>query len=162
MPGVIVESLWPAWHAVQQRDDIGRLIAAAHSGDYDERLDGAGLSGAELAFKRAGWSNARRAGRAAPTLGPLERWLKWIDVILGSLIAVIGAGEGLEELKEGFEAELEDLDDGTWNDAAPHGRALVPHEWSAQSPRDDLVARPQQADDGSGRKCQRPVPEVLL
>ncbi|NEW37900.1 hypothetical protein GV794_12000 [Nocardia cyriacigeorgica] len=112
MPGVIVESLWPAWHAVQQRDDIGRLIAAVNSGDYDERLDGAGLSGAELAFKRAGWSNARGAGRAAPAPGPLKRWLRWIDVILGSLIAVIGAGEGLKELKEGFEAELDDIEEG--------------------------------------------------
>ncbi|MFE3445156.1 hypothetical protein ACFXNW_19170 [Nocardia sp. NPDC059180] len=117
-PGTVVQSLWPAWNAVQQRGDIGRLIAAVRSADYDERLDEAGLSGPELAFKREGWRNARQAGLQAPSLRPLKRWLKWIDVILGSLIAVIGAGEGLKELKEGFEAELEDIEEGAQADGS--------------------------------------------
>ncbi|TQM30595.1 hypothetical protein [Nocardia bhagyanarayanae] len=111
MPGTLVESLWPAWRAVQQREEIGRLIAAVQSRDYDQRLDEAGLSGPELAFKRAGWSDARETARSTPSLRPLKRWIKWIDVLLGSLLAAIGVGEGVKELKEGVEAELDASDE---------------------------------------------------
>ncbi|MFC9876246.1 hypothetical protein [Nocardia salmonicida] len=107
MDNSVVEALGPAWLAVQQRNEIAQLIEAVRREAYDEGLDKAGLSGPELAFKRAGWDNARQTALNTPTLRPLKRWLKWIDVILGSLLSVIGVGEGLKELKEGVEAELE-------------------------------------------------------
>lgn len=87
------------------------MAEAVEGGQYDDELDQAGLSGPELDFKLAGLGAARAAGRTAPTRRPLRRWLKWIDVILGSLLAVTGIGEGVKELKEGVEAELEGGDE---------------------------------------------------
>lgn len=102
----VAERLWPAWDAVQQRGDFGALASAIKDGRYDDGLDQVGLSGPELDYKLAGLEAARDAGRNRRTPRWLRRWLKWIDVILGTLLAVIGVGEGIRELKEGVEAEL--------------------------------------------------------
>lgn len=103
----VVERLWPAWEAVQARDELQDLAVKVASVEYDVGLDQAGLSGPELDFKLAGLSAAREAGLATPTPRWLKRWLRRIDLILGSLLAVIGVGESVKELKEGVEAELE-------------------------------------------------------
>jgi hypothetical protein len=49
-----------------------------------------------------------RLGRlgAKGSLPPLTRWLKWMDVFLGSLLSSVGVGQAVTELKGGVEAEL--------------------------------------------------------
>jgi hypothetical protein len=128
----VYKGLWPAWEALLARGEFEGLREAVASGDYDERLERVGLSGPELDFKLAGYETARAAGREKraprPSRGwrrwldvilgskasrgmraprPLRPWLRWIDVILGSLLSAVGVGEGIKELKEGVEAELD-------------------------------------------------------
>lgn len=110
LPSHVNESLWPAWRALEERNEFGALREAIQDGRYDDRLDRAGLSGPELDFKLAGFDNARDVGRQ--TRAP--RWLKWIDVILGSLLSALGIGEGIKELKEGVEAEMEPKEGQEW------------------------------------------------
>ena len=97
----VADRLWPAWQAVQERDEFEVLRQAIESTEYDDGLDRAGLSGAELDFKLAGVDTARTSALETPTPQRLKRLLAWLDVVLGSLLAVIGAGEGIKELKEG-------------------------------------------------------------
>ena len=103
----VSESLWLAWDAIQQRGEFELLVGAIEGRGYDDELDRAGLSGPELDFKLAGLDAARRAARDNSAPRWLKRWLKWIDVILGSLLAATGIGESIKEIKEGVEAELE-------------------------------------------------------
>jgi hypothetical protein len=107
----VAERLWPAWQALEDRDEFGQLRRAVELQDYDVQLDRVGLSGPELEFKLAGVDSARGAGRENPTPRRLKKWLRWIDVLLGSLLAAVGAGEAIKELKEGIEAELEPGDE---------------------------------------------------
>jgi hypothetical protein len=107
----VADYLWLAWHAVQARGEFERLVDAIEGRDYDDELDRAGLSGPELDFKLSGLEAAREAGRETQAPRWLKRWLKWIDVILGSLLAATGVGESIKEIKEGVEAELEPHDE---------------------------------------------------
>ncbi|MFN8113185.1 MAG: hypothetical protein U0R51_08290 [Solirubrobacterales bacterium] len=110
----VYDRLWPAWEAALARNDIDVMEMRIGSGEYDEELDRAGLSGPELEFKLTGYEAARASarestqGRPAPRL--FKRWLGWLDVVLGSLVSVLGAGEALKELKEGVETEVGSAD----------------------------------------------------
>ncbi len=107
----VQEQLWPAWEALEHRREFEALRDAIESREYDARLDRVGLSGPELQYKLTGLEVARAAGREQRTPRLFKRWLKWLDVILGSLLSAIGIGEGIKELKEGVEAELEQHDE---------------------------------------------------
>jgi hypothetical protein len=105
----VAELLWPAWAALESRNEFGDLRVAIESREYDRRLDNVGLSGPELAVKLAGVEAARTTCLESrkPSRPLLRRWLKWLDVTLGSLLSAVGVGEGIKEIKEGIEAELE-------------------------------------------------------
>lgn len=103
----VADRLGPAWDALEARGEFAELRDRIANREYDERLDRAGLSGPELEFKLAGVEAARTAGRERRSQRLLKRWLGWLDVILGSLLSALGVGEGIKELKEGVEAELE-------------------------------------------------------
>ena len=102
----VSERLWPAWETLRQRGEFENLEAAVTDADFDV-LARAGLMGPELEFKLAGVRTAREAARRLPVPRGLRKLLKWTDVILGSILAAVGAGEAIKEIKEGVEAELD-------------------------------------------------------
>lgn len=77
----------------------------------DDRLRWAGLTDADLELKLAGYDLAQRRFSASPTRRILKSLLRWANVILGSLVAAIGAGEALKEFKESIEAGVADIED---------------------------------------------------
>lgn len=69
----------------------------------ENSLRDAGLSGPQLTAKLNWLNNAWWAFRLRGTVPLLKKVLEWIDLILGSLVAVIPAAEPLKELKEAIE-----------------------------------------------------------
>lgn len=122
----VYDRLWPAWEAALARNEIDVMEMRIGSGEYDEELDRAGLSGPEPEFKLSGYESARvRARESTPGSPPprlFRRWLGWLDVLLGSLVAVRGVGEALKELKEGVETEVDSADSSKPRDIFPPRR----------------------------------------
>lgn len=71
------------------------------------KLEAAGLTGAQLDLKLAGFERAlenwRTNGHTPALLGKV---LNWINTLLKSLISVLPGGEALKEFKESIENEL--------------------------------------------------------
>lgn len=74
-------------------------------------LRNAGLAGASLDLKLHGHERAQRRFRASPSRRFLRPVFRWANVILGSLVAALGVGEALKELKETVEAGVDDQED---------------------------------------------------
>jgi hypothetical protein len=108
----VAERLWPAWEALEARNEFGALRDAIESRDYDRQLDRAGLSGPELDFKLAGVDAASSAARERRSPRLLRRLLNWLELILDSLLSATGIGEGIKELKEGVKSDLEPEPEG--------------------------------------------------
>jgi hypothetical protein len=77
----------------------------------ETRLGAAGLLSPHLDLKLAGYSRAERRFRASPAKRLLKSVLRWANVLLGSIVVAVGAGEALKELKEAIEAGVEDQED---------------------------------------------------
>jgi hypothetical protein len=90
----------------EDADDEREAIAA-----LDQRLDSAGLSGADLELKLHGYDRAHAIFVQSPSRRLLKSVLRWANVLLGSLVSALGAGEALKELKEAVEAGVEDRED---------------------------------------------------
>jgi hypothetical protein len=75
------------------------------------RLTQAGLIGASLDLKLRGYDRARRRFTASPGRRALRIVLRWINVLLGSIVWALGTGELLKEFKEAIEAGVEDQKD---------------------------------------------------
>jgi hypothetical protein len=78
-----------------------------------EGLEGAGLTGNQLFMKLLGYVRARNAFRRRGGIQTLQRLLKWMNSLLGSLAGVPGLGtlvEPIKELKEAIENMLEDIE----------------------------------------------------
>jgi hypothetical protein len=99
-----------SWEELKQRpflmtmnEQLDTPMAARHLAD-------AGLAGAQLSFKLAGWRRALADWFDARTAGALRRALRWANVVLGSLGEAL-TGPGLEvfkEFKEGTELILDE------------------------------------------------------
>jgi len=78
------------------------------------RLEQFGLTGANLRAKLAGWGRAfaRLSENGAPVLAFFRSAFRWANTILGSIIAALGIGEALKELKEAAENSYEDAAEG--------------------------------------------------
>jgi hypothetical protein len=77
----------------------------------ETRLGAAGLLSPDLDLKLAGYSRAESRFRVSPAKRLLKSALRWANVLLGSIVVVVGAGEALKELKEAIEAGVEDQED---------------------------------------------------
>ncbi|HWM63841.1 MAG TPA: hypothetical protein VNP96_07630 [Solirubrobacterales bacterium] len=108
LPPLVAERLQPAWESLQERGEFDALQATIISGEHDAALSQAGLSGPELMFKLAGVQEARQEASRLRTPRAFRKLLKWLNVPLKSLLAAIGLGEGINELKEGLEIELDE------------------------------------------------------
>lgn len=101
-----------AWEDLQRQKLLADIEHAIASGNADEAIERHALTGQHLRFKLALIDEAREdittAGRPTPRL--LRRLLKRINVPLKSLLAAVGAGEAMQELKEGLENELEEAE----------------------------------------------------
>jgi hypothetical protein len=84
------------------------------SGERPSRLEQFGLTGANLRAKLAGWGRAfaRLSENGAPVLAFFRSAFRWANTILGSIIAALGLGEALKELKEAAENSYEDAAEG--------------------------------------------------
>ena len=108
-PQLVSERLYSLVVGTFEEIDQDRLLLAETilSGDYDGPLSAAGLSGAQLEeAKLAGYNFARdayfsRLRLADPDWPWLRRLylriLKWLNIIIGTLVAVVGVGEMLKE-----------------------------------------------------------------
>jgi hypothetical protein len=113
-----IRSAWLPRDMIQQYDEAllrvnvamqdGLEILLSDDPEVSERLDRAGLGGAELDLKVTGWRRWLRRFRERRTTGLLRRAFKWGNVILGSLSSVVVAFEPLREIKESIEAGLEE------------------------------------------------------
>jgi hypothetical protein len=99
-----------AWTEVSQRfDEVIRLI---RSGDHEAGLRDHGLRGPSFRLKAEGfWRNAR-AFFANPSRRWLRKTLRWANVVLTSLEAVLPPAGIIQEFKEALETALDDKDDG--------------------------------------------------
>jgi hypothetical protein len=106
----LYELLRLAWAELRDQNVIEEIADRVRSRDFDLAIERHGLAGAQLRYKLAlvdeGREEVRRAG--IPRGRILRRFLRKLDVPLGSLLAAIGVGEALKELKEGLELSLPD------------------------------------------------------
>jgi hypothetical protein len=77
----------------------------------DVQLRRSGLEGPALDLKLSGYNRALERFRLSPARRALRSVMRWANVLLGSIVAAIGAGEALKELKESIEAGVEDQED---------------------------------------------------
>jgi hypothetical protein len=126
------ELAFAALRDIDERDEFNRLRQAIAGREYDDRLDAAGLSGPQLAFKLAvvgqregdvndalGSPDAEEPPEAADPARPprprgrirraIAKLLDAIDVILDSLAGALhGVGDVIKELKQALENWLGD------------------------------------------------------
>jgi hypothetical protein len=95
-----------AWQEIQPR--FADLRRELDQGNTDAQLSEAGLTGAPLRFKMAGWKQAFERFIGRPGRTALRLALKWANIALGSLATIFGAAEPIKEFKEAMEAEVED------------------------------------------------------
>jgi hypothetical protein len=99
-----------AWRDLRDRGALDSVLDELANAEIERQLAGAGLAGAQLAFKLTGWFSALREWREARTADALKRAFRWANVVLGSLGKVV-AGLGLDvfkEFKESTEAMLDE------------------------------------------------------
>lgn len=93
-----------AWSEVRQ--DLPQLRSGI-AGLTDAQTRTLGLSGKQLALKLKGFELAEAALRPSGWAeGPVKKVLKWINILLGSILAGLPGAEPLKELKESLEAEI--------------------------------------------------------
>lgn len=78
--------------------------------DLCQKLGDAGLSGVQLYLKIVGFRRYYERFVKRGTLKVLEKLLRWINKILGSLAAGLPGAEAIKEFKEIIEGELDDTD----------------------------------------------------
>jgi len=95
-------------------DEPGPPLGDFGTGARPSRLEQFGLTGANLRAKLAGWGRAfaRLSENGAPVLAFFRSAFRWANTILGSIIAALGLGEALKELKEAAENSYEDAAEG--------------------------------------------------
>jgi hypothetical protein len=117
LPLDLRESYWSAFQALDEAVGATRQEleapepsnpTGARGERIDDRLERAGLTGAQLDLKLSGWRGALDRFFNTPGRGLLRRALRWGNVVLGSLAGAIGAAEAIKEFKETVEAGLED------------------------------------------------------
>ena len=97
-------------------DQIQRNITSVSSTVKDadsqlcQKLGQVGLSGVQLSLKLTSFKRALKRFTDRGTLKLLEKVLKWINKILGSLMAAIPGTEPIKEFKDAIEEELDDSD----------------------------------------------------
>lgn len=82
-------------------DDIKRELRKISN----DRLEAAGLAGAQLNLKLDGFNASLSAFKLLGGVKRLKRVLEWINVILGSVAAVAGVAEALKEIKDAISKE---------------------------------------------------------
>lgn len=104
-----------AYRELVERGAFDELRDVLGDAGYDERLQHCGLTGANLRAKLTGWTRSLRRlidSVSPPTIGGFRSVFRWANTILGSIIAAVGVGEALKELKEATENTYEDAADG--------------------------------------------------
>jgi hypothetical protein len=113
VPAYLSPLLIEAWPEVATKYEA--LEYAVQSGEYETRLQEAGLRGPQFRVKAEGFRRHLSIFRKDTPRKP--KWLKkvlgWADIILGSLASVIPGGDAVQEFKEAIEAGAEDMDDGS-------------------------------------------------
>ena len=80
--------------------------------ESDQNLISVGLSGKQLQLKLSGFNNAYTIWQAKRTNKILLSLLKWLNIILGSLAAIIPIIEPIKEYKECLENHIAENLDG--------------------------------------------------
>ena len=87
-----------------------KLLSVEH-GNLEEQLSRAGLSGAQLKLKVAGFGRAYANFKKFPEFKPLNRLLNWINIFIGSLSKVLPVAEIIKEFKEAVERGVKDAEE---------------------------------------------------
>jgi hypothetical protein len=111
LPAYLQPLLREAWPEIAV--SFTDLEEAVASGEYEQGLSSHGLRGAQFRLKVEGFRRYLFLFRRRREPRWLKKLLKWADVILGSLVAVIPGGDAVKEFKEAVEAGAEDMDDGS-------------------------------------------------
>lgn len=115
LPAFVQPLLREAWPEVEA--SFGQLQEAVASGNFEEQLIGRGLRGVQFQPKVEGFRRHLWLFRRHREPRWLKKVLKWADVILGSLVAIVPGGDAVKEFKEAVEAAAEDMDDGSAGEA---------------------------------------------
>ncbi|MBV8947102.1 MAG: hypothetical protein JO286_01140 [Solirubrobacterales bacterium] len=111
LPAYLLPLLREAWPEVEV--SFTELERAVASGEHEQELSSRGLRGAQFRLKAEGFRRHLLLFRRHREPRWLKKLLKWADVILGSLVAIIPGGDAAKEFKEAVEAGAEDMDDGS-------------------------------------------------
>lgn len=111
VPAYLTPLLIEAWPEVATKYEA--LQQAVQSGEYETRLQEAGLRGPQFRVKAEGFGRHLSIFRSDRKPKWLKKLLRWADIILGSLASVIPGGDAVQEFKEAIEAGAEDMDDGS-------------------------------------------------
>jgi hypothetical protein len=111
LPAFLLPLLREAWPEVAV--SFGGLQQAVASGDFEEQLIARGLRGVQFQPKVEGFRRHLWLFRRHREPRWLKKVLRWADVILGSLVAIIPGGDAVKEFKEAVEAGAEDMDDSS-------------------------------------------------
>lgn len=130
LPDDRATELTAAYTELSDMATVAEITSALDDADLDEaekppadgpaaetsrpRLERFGLTGANLRAKLAGWDRALSALTEAAVLrlGLFRSVFRWANTLLGSIIAALGVGEALKELKEATENAYEDVAEG--------------------------------------------------
>jgi hypothetical protein len=99
-----------AWPEVSERFD--EVIGVIRSGAHEAGLKDHGLRGPSFRLKAEGFWRRARAFFANPSRRWLRKTLRWANVVVTSLEAVIPPAGIIQEFKEALEAAIDDKDDG--------------------------------------------------
>lgn len=112
---VLAGDVWPT---IRRRFEELRRVLQEAGDQYDAKLTNTGLTGLELRMKLDAYRVAREKARSAlqiPT-NPMKlirklfkSLLGYLNVWLGSLVAVLGMGHAVKEFKEVLEQGVEDM-----------------------------------------------------
>lgn len=110
------KDLETSWQAFDKATDdlINELLSIRNENDPRAiRLQEAGLRDAMLAMKTRAMNRARPARRPEKTTKPpwlLRKFLRWANVLLGSLASVLPGAELLKEYKEAVEIGIDEAE----------------------------------------------------
>jgi hypothetical protein len=110
LPADLHDAFLEAWPEVRSRISRTRHDLTTIA-SVEERLPEAGLTGKQLDLKLAGFGRALESLRRKWGRKLLKPVLKWANILLGSLAAVLPGAELIKEYKESLENAAEEMEE---------------------------------------------------